>query len=53
VSDETADDLDADLADDRGDSAAVSEGGAVTGPYDADELPEDDPESFWLASGMS
>jgi hypothetical protein len=54
VSDETAEDLDPDLGDDRGDSAAGSEGGsdggAATGPYDADALPEDDPERVDLGS---
>jgi hypothetical protein len=46
VSEETADDLDVDLADD----ATTSDPSAASGPYDADELPEDDQERVDLGS---
>ena len=46
VSDETADDLDVAL----GDGGTPSDEGAATGPYDADELPADDPERVDLGS---
>jgi hypothetical protein len=46
VSEETADDLDIDLADDATTSGAVP----ASGPYDADELPEDGPERVDLGS---
>jgi hypothetical protein len=46
VSQETADDLDVDVAD----VGTTSDAGAATGPYDADELPEDDPERVDLGS---
>jgi hypothetical protein len=46
VSEETADDVDVDVADGATSSGAVP----ATGPYDADELPEDDPERVDLGS---
>jgi len=45
-SEETADDRDVDLAD----GGTTSGAGLATGPYDADELPEDDPERVDLGS---
>jgi hypothetical protein len=46
VSEETADDLDVDLAE----GGTTSGAGPAAGPYDADDLPEDDPERVDLGS---
>jgi hypothetical protein len=46
VSQETADDLDVDLAD----GGTASDASVASGPYDADELPEGDPERVDLGS---